>query len=243
MRSAETDMSVLWHDLECGGYGADLALWERMAAAAPGPVLDLGCGTGRVALHLGRRGHEVVGVDADADLIAALAARAEGLPVEAVAADASEFDLDRRFGLVLAPMQLLQLLGGAEERIGCMTCAARHLLPGGLAAFAIVDGIVPAPDEGPPAPDAREVDGWVYSSLPLVTAFDDDLIVVRRLRQTVSPGGELEEEVDEVALRAISGAELEREAEEAGLRLAGLEEIAPTEDHVGSTVLVFRGNG
>ncbi len=41
---------AIWHDAECGAYAADLALWEELAAAAGGPVLDLGCGTGRVAL-------------------------------------------------------------------------------------------------------------------------------------------------------------------------------------------------
>ena len=37
---------VVWHDLECGGYDADLPLWRELAADADGPVLDLGAGTG-----------------------------------------------------------------------------------------------------------------------------------------------------------------------------------------------------
>ena len=41
---------VVWHDVECGRYSADLALWRELAAREPGPVLDVGAGTGRVAL-------------------------------------------------------------------------------------------------------------------------------------------------------------------------------------------------
>ena len=115
---------------EVGLVGAALATWERHAEAAEGPILDLGCGTGRVALHLARRGHRVVGLDRDPDFVAAFNGRAAGLPAEAVAADAREFDLDQRFGLVLAPMQIVQLLGGPEERIRCLGCVARHLHPG-----------------------------------------------------------------------------------------------------------------
>jgi SAM-dependent methyltransferase len=239
-QSMQPDMSVIWHDLECGPYEADLATWERHAEAAEGPILDLGCGTGRVALHLARRGHRVVGVDRDPDFVAAFNERAAGLAAEAVAADAREFDLDQRFGLVLGPMQIVQLLGGPEERIRCLGCVARHLAPGGRAAVAIVEGLVPAPDEGlPPLPDAREVDGWVYSSLPLVTGFDGELIVARRLRQTVSPGGELSEDLDEVALWSLTASQLEEEALGAGLDPVGREEVAASDDHIGSTVILF----
>ena len=45
----------VWHDVECASYEADLDLWRELAAAARGPVLDHGCGTGRVALDLAAR--------------------------------------------------------------------------------------------------------------------------------------------------------------------------------------------
>ena len=75
--------SVAWHDVECGSYSADLALWEELAAHAGGPILELGCGTGRVTLRLGRCGHRVTGLDRDAVLLAAFGERATGLPVGA----------------------------------------------------------------------------------------------------------------------------------------------------------------
>src|SRR4051812_12173133 len=96
--------AVIWHDVECGAYAEDLPLWRELAAAAPGPVLDVGAGTGRVALDLAARGIEMVALDADTELLAALRARAAD--VETVTADARAFDLGpRRFGAVIVPMQ------------------------------------------------------------------------------------------------------------------------------------------
>ena len=43
---------VIWHDVECGAYVADLPLWRELAAACEGPILDVGAGTGRVTLDL-----------------------------------------------------------------------------------------------------------------------------------------------------------------------------------------------
>lgn len=240
-------MSTIWHEIECGAYTADLPLWEELARTAGGPVLDLGCGTGRVALHLARRGHEVVGLDADAALVAACNERAAGLPARAETGDVREFELRQSFGLAIAPMQLVQLLGGPAERNACLARIARHLRPGGRAALALVENVQAGSNrsaDGSPAepvavPDSREVDGWVWSSLPLETALADGEIVVRRLRQTVSPAGELSEALDEVRLAPLDTAALEREAEAAGLRGAGRREIPPTDDHVGSTVVLL----
>jgi len=105
--------------VECGAYEADLPLWEELAEATDGPALELGCGTGRVALHLARRGHKVVGIDRDADLIAELRERAaaegaddwrRGRPM------LRDSHSTRNFGLIVAPMQLIQLLPDTDSR-------------------------------------------------------------------------------------------------------------------------------
>lgn len=238
--SAATSPTTTWHDVECGAYAADLPLWEELADEAGGPVLDLGCGTGRVALHLARRGHTVLGLDRDPELLAALRERAVGLPAEAERGDAAEFALGAEFGLALAPMQLVQLLAAAQ-RASCLRGIASHLRPGGLAALAIVAELPSGEAEAgtPPLPDAREIDGWVYSSLPIESRLDDSEIVVRRLRQTVSPRGELSEALDEVRLRRLDAGTLESEARAAGLRPAGRREIPATADHVGSTAVLL----
>jgi SAM-dependent methyltransferase len=230
---------VIWHDVECGSYAADLALWEELAERCGGPVLELGCGTGRVALHLARRGHETIGLDADPELLAALAERAEGLPLRTHRADARAFSLEGGVGLVLAPTHLLQLLSGEAERRECLASVAAALRPGGLFAAAIVEEM-PEPDGSPPPlPDVREVEGWVYSSLAIEAAIGPGEIVVRRLRQTVSPDGALSEEPNEVRIATFTAASLEADAEAVGLRPAGRREIPPTDLHIGSLVVLL----
>jgi hypothetical protein len=96
-----------------------------------------------------------------------------------------------------------------------------------------------ADDAPPPLPDVREVDGWVYSSLPIEAAVGPGEIVVRRLRQTVSPAGDLSEEHNEVRVHTFPAAQLEEEALAAGLSPVGRLEIPPTDLHVGSTVVVL----
>jgi SAM-dependent methyltransferase len=234
------DSSVIWLEVECGSYAADLPLWEELAENTGGWVLDLGCGTGRVAIHLARRGHAITGLDIGPALVAALDERARELPANAVVGDARDFDLGTKFSVVLAPMQLLQLFADSEERVRCLRCVAAHLGADGVAAFAIVESMPEPIDAASPLPDTREVDGWVYSSLPVDARVDSGSIRVRRLRQTVSPGGELEEELYEVGLRRLDAETLEAEASNAGLRPAGRRTIPPTDAHVGSTAVLLR---
>jgi len=235
MSSAE----AIWHDVECGSYEADLSLWEELAERQGGPVLELGCGTGRVALHLARRGHEVIGLDREQELLDVLGERAQGLELTTLCADARQFELPRQAGLVLAPTHLLQLLPGEAERSGCLRSVAAALRPGGLLAATIIEEMPEADGAPPPLPDVREVDGWVYSSLAVEAAIGPGEIIVRRLRHAVSPEGELSEEPNEVRIATFPAASLEAAAEAVGLRPAGRHEIPPTDLHVGSTAVLL----
>lgn len=234
-----TGAAAIWHDVECGSYDADLPLWEELGERCAGPILELGCGTGRVALHLARRGYEVIGLDQDQELLDVLDERAQGLELTTLRADARDFELAQQVGLVLAPTHLLQLLPGPGERGECLRSVATAMQPGGLLAVVIIEEM-PEPDGAPPPlPDVREVDGWVYSSLAIEAATGPGEIIVRRLRQTVSPEGALSEEPNEVRIATFTAASLEAEAEAAGLRPVGQREIAPTDLHVGSKVVLL----
>jgi len=202
-------------------------------------VLDLGCGTGRVALHLARRGHPVVGLDIEPELLDALAERATGLPVQTLRADARDFDLGRTVPLALAPMQTLQLLDDAGERAACLRRVAAHLEPGGRFAASILEQMPPPDGAPPPLPDVREVDGWVYSSLAVEAAVGPGEIVIHRLRQLVSPDGTMSEEPNQVRITTFPASQLEDEAAEAGLVPVERREIGPTDIHVGVTVVVL----
>jgi SAM-dependent methyltransferase len=233
---------LIWHEVECGSYTADLPLWEEMAAGTDKPVMELGCGAGRVTLHLAQLDTKlVIGVDWDSELVAAVWERSGRLPGDAELADVRNFQFATKFSLVIAPMQLIQLLPTSDDRIECLSCVIDSLLPGGRAAFAIVDEMphLPAGAAAPPLPDVRQIEGWIYSSLPLEPIPGPDSILLRRLRQTVDPDGQMSEEMNEVELATLSAAMLEAEGRSVGLRPAGRREIPPTEAHVGSTVVVF----
>lgn len=234
--------TLVWHEVECGDYTADLPLWEAMADQTDKPIMELGCGAGRVTLHLAHRGaYLVIGVDWEPDLVAAVWERSGKLPGDAEIADVRSFEFATKFGLVIAPMQLIQLLPTSGDRIECLSCVVDNMLPGALAAFALVEQLpeLPAGTAAPPLPDVRQIEGWIYSSLPLEPIVGPDSILLRRLRQTVDPDGNMSEEMNEIKLVLLSAATLEEEGRGVGLRPVGRRRIPATEAHVGSTVVLF----
>jgi SAM-dependent methyltransferase len=235
---------VIWHDLECASYTADLSIWRELAERAGGPVLDLGAGTGRVTLDLAERGHALTALDSDPELLDELARRAEegGLAVRCIRGDARSLPETEPFALAIAPMQFLQIMGGPAERGRLLSGVAEGLAPGGVFAAAVtdLDEAVATEDAAPPLPDVAESGRWVFSSIPLDVRPHPRGILVEWLRQKVSPAGELTEERHTQVLEELSPDRLEREAAEHGLRVEERRDVAPTSDYVGSTVLICR---
>jgi SAM-dependent methyltransferase len=234
--------AVAWHDVECAAYAADLPLWRALAAAEGSPVLDVGAGTGRVALDLAAAGHQVVALDLEPDLLEALTERAARahLEVETLVADAQDFDAGAgRFALVLVPMQTVQLLA---DRPAFLRAAQRALRRGGLLAVAIADELSPFEPEPDllPDPDVAVLDGTRYVSQPTAVRIGDGWSRIERVRTVESPDGHRRSEPNAIDLALLDAPALAEEGRAAGLVTVPGERIEPTPDHVGSAVVLFR---
>lgn len=97
---------------------------DFVCSLAPDSVLDAGCGTGRVALELARRGVEVVGVDVDSSMLET--ARRLGPEIELIESDLAELRLGRSFDVVLMAGNVLLFTAEGSERAVVAGCA-RHL--------------------------------------------------------------------------------------------------------------------
>lgn len=235
-------MSIVWHDLECGSYREDVSLWRALADEHGDPILDVGAGTGRIALDLLARGHRVTALDSDPVLISELERRAGGEGLQTVVADARAFALERTFALCIVPMQTIQLLGGRVGREAFLGCVRDHLRPGGAVAIAVADELelYETADGGPvPLPDMVELDGVVYSSLPTAVRDDGDGFVLERRRDRISTDGSRSSENNRVRLDRLSAGELEQDGRDAGFAVAARAHVPATADYVGSTVVIL----
>lgn len=227
---------VVWHDLECGYYDADLPLWLELARATPGPILDVGAGTGRVAIPLARAGHAVHALDSDIVLLDTLHTRAP--EISCVHADACAFSVERRFGLCIVPMQTIHLLA---DRPGFLRCAHAALRPGGVLAIALLgDGAEPFETEL--EPERTELGGALYSSTPTALRVHGATMVLERRRARTDARG-TRVETDTVRLRMFGPGDLVSEVDASGFLALGTRVVVPTEDRAGSVVLLLRAVG
>jgi SAM-dependent methyltransferase len=119
-------------DPEAGGFEEDLEFYESLAAEAGGPVLEIACGTGRVALHLARLGYEVTGLDISSEMLdLARAKSTPDLKLEWRQGDMADFELGRLYALIFCAITSFAHLTESEGQASCLAACARHLLPGG----------------------------------------------------------------------------------------------------------------
>jgi SAM-dependent methyltransferase len=126
------------------GPSAAIDWFRAIAGRTGGPILELGCGTGRVAIPLAQDGHEVVGLDRSPAMLARAErhARREGVSLRLVEADMRSFSFAEAFPLVAIPFNTFLMLT-PDDRWACLARVREHLAPTGLLA---VDCFQPDPE-------------------------------------------------------------------------------------------------
>ncbi len=140
------------YDLDLAEDPGDLDLYLALAARTGGPVLELGVGSGRLAVPLAAAGYEVVGIDTDPAMLArararvAAAGRAAARRLRLLEADMTICRLPDagRYGLAILALNTLFLVGGRDAQAAAVGTLAAHLRPGGLA---VVDVWLPTVDD------------------------------------------------------------------------------------------------
>ena len=116
---------------------ADIPFYLDWAARTGGPVLELACGTGRVALRLAEAGYTVAGLDLSEPMLAQCRAKLAATAPEVRArvslthGDMAHFDLHQQFGLIIVPFRAFQALTEDADIAACLACVRAHLAPHG----------------------------------------------------------------------------------------------------------------
>jgi SAM-dependent methyltransferase len=150
-----------WYD----PWDRDLPVWRRLAEEAGGPILELACGTGRVAGDLARAGHRVTGLDISRPMIDRAVEKLADEPEDVrarldwVCADMVAWDGDREFALAFIACNGLHYMGSTEDRPTddlrrrSIETLFRHVAPGGRGVISNIAPLEPDPStERHPAP-------------------------------------------------------------------------------------------
>ena len=126
----------------------DVDFYRHLADETGGPVLEVGCGTGRVTFPIAADGHEVVGVDLSAPMLALADQRREALSADVAGrlsfqqADMATLDLGREFALVVTPSRVFQFMLTTDAQRQALAALRRHLRAGGLLVLDLFDPLL-----------------------------------------------------------------------------------------------------
>lgn len=125
------------YDVEDAGYDKDYPLTAQWASRLGGPLLDLACGTGTMALRFARQGYEVTGVDIMPEMIARARQKAEqqSASVEWIVADARDFHLQKQFPFIYMLGNAFQHFLTRADHEALLAHVREHLLPEGYFLF------------------------------------------------------------------------------------------------------------
>ena len=107
-----------------------------------GPALELGIGTGRIALPLHEKGVSVQGIDASGEMLGKLRAKPGGTEIELTTGSFAQFDLVEQFGLIYVVFNTFFALLSQDEQVECFASVRKHLAPDGVF---VIEAFVPDP--------------------------------------------------------------------------------------------------
>ena len=217
--------SAPFYDLDLEGVDDDVVMYRELTRRQGRTVLELGCGTGRVAIPLAEAGLTVTGVDFSVGMLDVARQRAGDAPLTCVEGDMRSVRLRRRFSSVLIPFGGLQHMETPDEVVEAMQTVAVHLAKGGMA---IVDIESPHPEDLEPGPQplvmhwTRPWHGGQVSKLVAVEGRPAEGLRAVTFHYDLQPArGSLRRISHEFMLRVITRGELELAARLAGLRMSG----------------------
>ncbi|RJP23555.1 MAG: class I SAM-dependent methyltransferase [Candidatus Abyssobacteria bacterium SURF_5] len=120
---------------------ADIAFFSDVALTSGGPILELGCGIGRISIPLAMSGVDVVGLDISLGLLESFRRKIDSCPsdirqrIRLLRADMRRFALRERFRCIICSSNTLLLSGSDDDLAETIACAATHLLDNGIAVF------------------------------------------------------------------------------------------------------------
>jgi SAM-dependent methyltransferase len=115
----------------------DVAFYVNAVRKYGDPVLELGCGTGRITMAIAETGYRIVGLDLSEKMLERAGEKRAALRREArerthlVQGDMTRFDLGEKFRLIVIPFRPFQHLLETEQQIACLNCAKKHLAANG----------------------------------------------------------------------------------------------------------------
>jgi len=142
------------YDLESGPFKLDGTILFELARRAGGPLLEVGCGTGRVTIPLAQRGFEMTGLDAAPEMLHRARQKADGLPVHWICADVRRFRIQSRYRFIFTVGAPFQHLLSRPDQEAMLARVREHLTPDGKL---LIDASLPRPAR---MVDALEEEEW-----------------------------------------------------------------------------------
>ncbi len=135
MKQLASKEEVQFYDIAVQDWPGEIEFYLGMVNEIKekgGSLLELGCGTGRVALRLANVGVSVTGMDLSADMLAIGRQKSQTIPnIHWVEGDMKEFELNEHFNLILIPGHSFQFMLTPEDQIASLHCIHRHLADDG----------------------------------------------------------------------------------------------------------------